>query len=90
MHRTMTIRRVSDFHNKLCSEIDRAYFPNVKMWKNPDGSYNDTVGKVHHAIELFNNGCLSYNNLITKLAQHCKESKEKLEAIVNKYVIFEE
>lgn len=73
---------VNDFFNKLASDIRSTYFPNVKFYRD-DKDCTDAS----YSIELFNNGCLSYNKLVSKLIKTCKDSKENIEAMVNKYVI---
>jgi len=77
-----TMKIVSDFFNKLASEIDKTYFPNVKYYRD-----DKNCTKVHYAIELFNNGCLTYQKLIKKLSLACKDTETNIETIVSKYII---
>ena len=78
----MTI--VTDFFNKVAQAIDAKYYPEVKYYRD-----NKHTTKIHYAIELFNNGCLTYQKLIERLAKECKDTKENIDNIVKDYVIFE-
>ena len=53
------MKLVKDFFNKLAVELDKIYFPEVKYYRD-----NEDCTKVHYAIELFNNGCLTYDDFI--------------------------
>ncbi len=66
---------------KLCQEIDKTYFPEVKYYRD-----NKHTEKIHYAVELFNNGCSTYEKLINTLSKETKESKENIHAIVSKYI----
>ena len=57
------MKTVDDFFNKLAKHIDDIYFPTVKYYHD-----DKNCAKVHYAIELFNNSCLTYNKLIDRLA----------------------
>jgi len=72
---------VSDFFNKTAQAIDKKYFPSVKYYRD-DKDCTD----VHYTIELFNNGCLTYNDLIKRLAKSCKETHQNIHSIVSKYI----
>ena len=76
------MKLVQDFFNKLASEIDKTYFPNLKYYRDDIKCAN-----VHYAIELYSNGCSTYSTLIKKLAKNTKESREKIHSIVSKHVI---
>ena len=73
---------VSDFHNKLCKEIASTYFPAVAYYRD---DVNCTA--VHRNVELFNNGCLHFKNLINELSRACNEEWRVIEAIVHKYMV---
>ena len=75
------MKLVDDFMNKLAGDLDKKYFPNLKYYRDEDKCAN-----VHYACELYSNGCSTYSQLINKLAKNCKETKENIHAIVNKYV----
>jgi len=75
---------VNNFYNKLTRELDGKYFPTVEYYRD-----NKKCTNVHYAVELFNNGCLTYTKLISKLSIACNDTKENIEAIVYKYVIVE-
>lgn len=72
---------VTDFFNKLAVELDKTYFPDVKYYRD-----NNDCAKVHYAIELFNNGCLTYDKFIKKLSKLCKETELNIHKIVSKYI----
>lgn len=72
---------VKDFFNKVTAEIDNIYFPTVKYY----GDDKNDV-KVHYTLELFNNGCLTYDKLILRISKACKDSKLNIHNIVKKYV----
>lgn len=78
---TTSIQTVTDFFNKLVSELDKVYFPGVKYYRD---SKEDT--EVHYAVELFNNGVLTYTKLIERLAKSCKDTKENIHKIVSKHI----
>lgn len=77
----MTI--ITDFFNKTASDIDKKYFPDVKYYRD-----NKDCEAVHYALELFNNGCLTYKKLLTKLAKSCNDTVENIKTIVDKYINF--
>ncbi len=79
--KTKHIKIVADFFNKLVGELDKKYFPDVKYYRD-----NKNTEKIHYAVELFNNGCLSYGNLIQKLSKNCKVTKESIHKIVSNYI----
>ena len=67
---------------KVADEIRKTYFAEIKTWE--DSKDKD---KATYAIELFNNGCLTYRNLIGRLAKACGESNATIHSIVEKYVV---
>lgn len=75
---------VDDFFNKAAKEIDAKYFPEVKYYRDDK---NDEA--VHYTLELFNNGCLTYVKLISRLAKSCHDTQENIMNIVDKYIIFD-
>lgn len=70
-----------DFFNKLASELDKKYFPDLKYYRD-----NEDCAKIHYAIELFNNGCLTYDKLIKKISSYSKDSCLNIHNIVSKYI----
>lgn len=72
---------VQDFFNKLVKELDAKYFPEVKYYRD-----NENTAKIHYTVELFSNGCLTYNKLINTISKHCSDTKENVHEIVSKYV----
>lgn len=72
---------IEDFFNKLAGELDKKYFPEVKYYHD-----NKNTQKIHYSVELFNNGCLTYDQLIIRLSKACKETKQEIHTIVSKYI----
>ena len=72
---------VTDFFNKLCGELDKKYFPEVKYYRD-----NENTTKIHQTAELFNNGCLTYPKLIERLSKACNDSKENIHKIVSNHI----
>lgn len=75
------MKLTEDFFNKLLSYLDRMYFPQVAYYMD-----DHNCAKIHHTVELFSNGCLSYPKLIRILSENCHESQEKIHEIVSSYV----
>ena len=71
---------VDDFFNKVTKDLDKKYFPAVKYY----GDDKDAA-KVHHSVELYSNGALTYDKLISQLSAACKDSKDNIERIVSAY-----
>ncbi len=78
----MAIQITPNFFNELCQDIDKTYFPEVKFYRD-----NKHTEKIHYAVELFNNGCSTYDKLIETLAKETGDSKEKMQMIVSKYIV---
>ena len=76
------IHTTQDFFNKVATEIDQRYFPQVKYYRD-----DKDCTKVHYDLELFNNGCLTYRQLIGRLSKSCKETTEKMHETVSKNVV---
>lgn len=76
---------VDNFFNKLVNELDSKYFPDLKYFRD-----DDKCAQVHYNVELFNNGCITYNKLITVISTQCNETRENIEQIVDKYIMFDE
>lgn len=76
------IHTTQDFFNKVATEIDATYFPTVKYYRDDVNCTN-----VHSALESFNNGCLTYRQLIGRLAKSCNATTKEIHAIVEKYVV---
>nr|WP_298659776.1 hypothetical protein [uncultured Flavobacterium sp.] len=70
-----------DFFNKVAKEIRSTYFPQVKYYRE-----NKHTEKIHYALELFSNGCSTYDKLINVLSLNTKDNKENIHTIVSKYV----
>jgi hypothetical protein len=66
--------------NGLVTELDSTCFPQVKYYHD-----NKDAQKMHYACELFNNGCLSLQEITKRLAKIVKETEEKIEQIILKY-----
>lgn len=71
----------NNFYNKVCQEIGKAYFPEVKYYRD-----NKNLTIIHYAVELFNNGVITYRVLIQRLSTNTKQPKKKINSIVSKYI----
>lgn len=70
-------------YNGLVTELDNTYFPQVKYYHD-----NEHTQKIHYACELFNNGCLTLNNLVKRLVKETKDTAENIEKTILKYYTF--
>lgn len=77
----MAIKIKQNFFNTLVGELDKKYFPDVKYYMD-----NKKTTKIHHTVELFNNGCLTYVKMIDTLSKACSDSKENIHSIVSKHI----
>ena len=77
------IHTTDNFFNKLATEVREAYFPNENHGTTENKNYWETT----HTIELFNNGCLTYRQLILRLAKSCQDKNKNLHKIVEKYIV---
>jgi len=75
------MKLTTDFFNKLATNIREKYFPEIKYYRD-----NDMCANGIYSIELFSNGCINYDNLIKRLSKYCKDTKENIKLIVDKYV----
>jgi hypothetical protein len=73
---------VSDFYNKVLTELDGKYFPNVKYYRD-----NEKCAKLHYTVELFNNGVLTYATLVKRVSKLCGASTGEIEEILSKYLV---
>ena len=76
------IHTTENFFNKVATELDKTYFPNLKYYRD-----NDNCVKVHYTLELFTNGCLTYRQLIGRLAKSCNDTTKAIHLIVENYVV---
>ena len=76
------IHTTDNFFNKVATEIDQRYFPQVMYYRD-----DKNCTKVHNDLELFNNGCLTYRQLILRLAKSCQDRNKNLHKIVEKHIV---
>ena len=81
---SLSIKLCDNFFNVLASEIRATFFKGVSH-STDDKNYHRTS----YTIELFNNGCLTYPDLINRLAKSCKSDNLTIENIVSNYIKFE-
>jgi hypothetical protein len=79
----MILTLETDFYNKFAKDIRETYFPN----ENHGTTENKHYWKTTRAIELFSNGCLTYENFVTKVAKEVKDNKENIQKTVDKYIV---
>lgn len=72
-----------DFYNKLASQIAKEYFPTAND-KNIEGVQ---LMQVKYQIELFNNGCLTYRQLIGRLSKRLNNGTIQVHHLVSKYIV---
>jgi hypothetical protein len=77
------IHTAPDFFNKVANEIRSTYFAN----ENHGTTENQNYHKTTYTIELFNNGCLTYRQLIGRLAKNCNSTTSNVNSIVEKYIL---
>jgi hypothetical protein len=70
--------KITDFYNKVAKEIRGKYFPG----ENHGTTENKNYWKATEAMEDFNNGVLTYNALVKKLAKACKTSNETIHNLI--------
>jgi hypothetical protein len=73
---------VQDFYNKSLSELDKKFFPNLTYYRD-----NDKCAKMHYQVELFNNGCLSYDKLLKRVSKLCNTTIEEVNVIFSNYIL---
>lgn len=77
------IHTQTDFYNRVAKEIRATYFPNENHGTTENADYHKTT----YTLELFNNGCLTYRQLIGRLSKSCNETTETMHKIVSKNVV---
>ena len=77
------IHTVENFFNKLATEVKLKYFPT----ENHGTTENKNYWKATQAVEDFNNGCLTYRQLILRLAKSCQDKNKNLHEITEKYIV---
>lgn len=75
------MKTTNDFFNKVCKEIGQTYFPEVKYYRD-----NNNLTKIHYAVELFNNGVITYRVLIQRLSTNTKQPIRKIHETISKYI----
>lgn len=83
LNKNIMIHTTQDFYNKVAKEVRATYFPNENHGKTENKNYH----KTNHTLELFNNGCLTYRQLIGRLSKSCKETTETMHEIVSKNIV---
>lgn len=74
----------ADFYNKTNTDLLAKYFPTLKWFRD-----NPTAQKMCYAVEMFNNGCISYPTLIKRIELHTKATQTEIHNIVEKYINFD-
>jgi len=77
------IHTTTDFYNKVANKLRQEYFPNENHGTTENKSYH----KTSHTLELFNNGCLTYRQLIGRLAKNCNDSTSNIHSIVETFIL---
>jgi hypothetical protein len=79
----ISLKLCNNFFNVLASDIRATFFNGV-----PHSTDNKNYHRTSYTIELFNNGCLTYPDLINRLSKSCKSDFSTIENIVEKYITF--
>ena len=77
------IHTIDNFFNKLATEIRATYFSN----ENHGETRNQNYWKANQAMEDFNNGVLTYRQLIGRLSKSTMDSTFNIHNIVSKYIV---
>ena len=71
-----------EFFNTVAADIRAKFFPEVKYYRD-----NENCTKATYAIELFNNGALTYRTFIGRLAKACNTNNATIHNMVEKYIV---
>lgn len=71
-----------DFFNNVAAEIKQRYFADVKYYRD-----SEQCTKATYAIELFNNGCLTYRAFIGRLAKACNTRNATIHNLVERHIV---
>lgn len=77
------IHTTQDFFVKISKDIREKYFPKHDHSTTKDRNYWDAT----YAIECFNNGVLTYRQLIQRLAKACNSTNYNINQIVEKHIV---
>ena len=75
------IHTTDDFFNKVAKKLDEMFFPHLKYFRD-----DENCAKMHYNLELFNNGCLTYRQLIGRLSKSCKTNNKTIHELVSNYI----
>jgi hypothetical protein len=77
------IATTNDFFNKAPKDIRSKFFPLEQHGQTSNLNYH----KATYAIELFNNGCLTYKIFISRLAKACDTDNATIHNIIEKHIV---
>lgn len=77
------IHITENFFNKVATEVRSRYFAN----ENHSTTENKDYHLASNTIELFNNGCLTYRQLIGRLAKSCQTNNATIHNLVEKHIV---
>lgn len=77
------IHTVDNFYNKLAEEIREIYFSGKTVHETHDANHR----AANYAIELFNNGCLTYRQLVGRLAKSCNATTAEVHSVVERHIV---
>ena len=72
----------------ITSEINNIYFNGANKYT--DSKEGRKMLKISHICELYSNGCMDINDLITKLTNLTKASQTEIYELLQKYTDFED
>ena len=76
------IHTTDNFYNKVVEDLDKTYFPD------PETRFRlERYSKAKYAVELFNNGCLTYRKLVGRVAKSCQTSTYDIHKLISKHIM---
>lgn len=76
------IRTTENFFNKVATDIRSHFFKDIAHYRDDKNCEAAT-----YAIELFNNGCLTYRAFIGRLAKYCESNNATIHNMVEKHIV---
>ena len=73
------MKTVDNFYNVAIEDLLSTYLEG-------SGYYDPKPRKLCYTLELFSNGCLTYNKLIKKIADITKQPQTDIHRIISKYI----
>ena len=72
-----------DFFNLAIVELRNKYFQS----ENHRTTENQNYHKTTQIVESFNNGCLTYAEIIFRLSKSCNDSTKNIHSLIEKHIV---